>query len=215
MPGMRGLVVVAGMIAVMGQGALANVSKAARATPTGNPGFWITPEDYPAPDLRKEAEGVTGVRLDVNTDGIVSNCTVTQSSGSETLDAATCTLLQERARFTPARDRTGQAMADNYTTRVKWQIPEADPEQVKDFPKRLQLRFDINEAGETTACTVLANEGNATVVKDTGETVDPCATMMKSKKRPVFLDANGNPVAVRVESLMEMRVTPIGAANAQ
>lgn len=214
MPGIKGLLLVAMAAAMMGQDALANVSKAAIATPTGNPGYWITPEDYPAPDLRKEAEGVTGVRLDVNTDGIVSNCTVTQSSGSETLDAATCTLIQERARFTPARDRTGQPIADNYTTRVKWQIPEADPEQIKEYPKRLQLRFDINEAGETTACTVLANEGNATVVKETGETVDPCATMMKSKKRPVFLDVNGEPVAVRVESLMEMRVTSIGAAKA-
>ncbi|MFB0875362.1 energy transducer TonB [Sphingobium sp. sgz301303] len=197
------------------QGALANVSKAARATPTGNPGYWITPEDYPAVDLRNDAEGVTGVKLEVDIEGRVSNCIVTQGSGSETLDAASCTLLQQRARFTPGLDRLGQPIADSYTTRIKWQIPAQEPQPLKNFPKRLQLRVDVDETGAATACTVVSNEGNSMDMGPMGGIVDPCAAVMRSKKHTPFLDANGEPVAVRVESLMEMRVTPIGAAKAQ
>lgn len=214
MPGMKPLALIAITLAAS-QGALANVSKAARVAPAGDPGAWVTPEDYPAIDQRNEVEGVTGVRLEVDGEGRVSNCAITQSSGSETLDAASCTLLQQRARFTPARDRLGQPITDFYSTRINWRLPAQEPQPLKNFPKRLQLQVDVDETGAATACTVVANEGNTTDMGPMGGIVDPCAPVMRSKKHTPFLDANGEPVAVRVESLMEMRVTPIGAAKAQ
>ena len=97
---------------------------ASGATPRSNPGSWATNDDYPSAALRAEEEGVTGFRLTVGTDGRVSECSVTSSSGSSTLDAATCKLITRRARFTPAKDADGNPVTDTYSNRIRWQIPE-------------------------------------------------------------------------------------------
>jgi protein TonB len=87
------------------------------------PGLFST-DDYPPSALRAGEQGTTGFRLDVGTDGRVTNCTVTSSSGSSALDQATCRLLQRRARFTPARDSNGQPTTDQNSGRITWRIPE-------------------------------------------------------------------------------------------
>ncbi|HEY5721435.1 MAG TPA: energy transducer TonB [Allosphingosinicella sp.] len=89
-----------------------------------NLGSLISNDDYPASALRAEEEGVTGFRLSVGANGRVTNCTVTSSSGSSALDAATCRLLTSRARFTPAKDSSGQATSDTVSARIVWRIQE-------------------------------------------------------------------------------------------
>jgi protein TonB len=54
----------------------------------------------------------------------VTNCSVTSSSGSSALDAATCRLLTSRARFTPARDSSGNPTTDTVSARIVWRIQE-------------------------------------------------------------------------------------------
>lgn len=98
--------------------------KAERASPKGRPGEWVTTDDYPARALREERQGVTGFRLDVGADGKVTNCTVTSSSGSPELDETACRLLARRARFKPAVGTDGQPLADTYTSRIVWRIPQ-------------------------------------------------------------------------------------------
>ena len=95
-----------------------------KAQPKGAPGSWVTSDDYPARALREERQGSTGFRLDIGPDGRVTNCTVTSSSGSPDLDAEACRLLPRRARFKPAVGSDGQPMADTFSSRVKWVIPE-------------------------------------------------------------------------------------------
>lgn len=85
----------------------------------------ISEDDYPAEALRKHEEGTVGVRLDIDASGRVFACTVTQSAGSASLDAATCALLTRRSRFKPATDSAGRAIADVFTTRITWKISEA------------------------------------------------------------------------------------------
>src|SRR6478609_8999975 len=68
------------------------------ATPRGRPQSWVTNDDNPPRALRSEEEGTTGVRLSIGTDGRVTGCDVTSSSGSSELDDATCRLLTRRAR---------------------------------------------------------------------------------------------------------------------
>jgi protein TonB len=53
----------------------------------------------------------------------VTACALRSSSGSEALDAATCAVLQRRARFTPARDKDGKPMAAPAFQTVRWLIP--------------------------------------------------------------------------------------------
>ncbi len=94
------------------------------ARPKGNPGLWVTPNDYPTTDLRLEHGGVTRFRLAIGTDGRVSDCTVTGSSGWPALDAAACAKLVNRARFDPALDSTGARAAGRYDGSVRWQVPD-------------------------------------------------------------------------------------------
>jgi len=88
------------------------------------PGSLVTANDYPAAAIRAEAEGRVEVRLFVSPAGRVQRCAVLASSGSALLDETTCRLLQERARFTPARNERGRRAAGTVTTAITWRIPD-------------------------------------------------------------------------------------------
>jgi protein TonB len=94
------------------------------AKPRGNPQGWVTDEDYPAAAMRSGESGTTGVRLAVGADGRVTDCNVTSSSGSSVLDQTACRLLMRRARFTPAKDTSGSAVAGSWSSRFTWRLPE-------------------------------------------------------------------------------------------
>jgi protein TonB len=84
---------------------------------------YFSDDDYPQDAIRNEQQGTTGVRLDIGPDGRVTNCTVTSSSGSSSLDSTTCRLLRSRARFTPATDSSGARTSDTTSTRIVWRLP--------------------------------------------------------------------------------------------
>ena len=94
------------------------------AKPSNNSAKWVTTADYPARDLRSGNEGTTGFRLIIGSDGKVRNCEITQSSGSESLDRAACKNVSSRARFDPARNENGDDIVGEYTSSVRWQIPD-------------------------------------------------------------------------------------------
>jgi len=85
---------------------------------------YVSNDDYPPSALRANEEGTTGFRLTVGPDGRVTACTVTSSSGSSALDSTTCRLMRSRARFTPARDSSGQPTTDSASGRIRWQIQD-------------------------------------------------------------------------------------------
>jgi protein TonB len=88
----------------------------------GNLQNLFTADDYPSDAVRNEDQGTVGVSLAIGTDGRVSNCNVTSSSGSRSLDSATCRILRSRARFSPAKGSNGQPMADTYNQRITWRL---------------------------------------------------------------------------------------------
>lgn len=94
------------------------------AKPRNAPGRWISDNDYRTIWINREMEGIAGIRLAIGTDGRVSDCTITQSTGHEALDQATCRLITSRARFEPARDPQGNKIAGSFSSKVRWQIPE-------------------------------------------------------------------------------------------
>jgi protein TonB len=77
-------------------------------------------DDYPQSALERDEQGSVTVRLTVGTNGRVSNCNVSSSSGSRTLDNTTCRVLRSRARFTPAKDNRGNPTTDTVTQRIRW-----------------------------------------------------------------------------------------------
>jgi len=92
--------------------------------PKGNPGNWANSNDYPSRSLREEKEGVTRFSVQVGADGRVTSCSVTGSSGTPELDSTTCSLIQRRARFSPATDGEGNPTSGSWSSSVRWQIPK-------------------------------------------------------------------------------------------
>jgi len=87
--------------------------------------FGVT--DYPAAALRAGEQGSVAFRLAIDASGRVTDCTVTGSSGSPTLDAATCAIIRERARYAPATDSDGRPTAGTDVGRVTWALPADEP----------------------------------------------------------------------------------------
>jgi protein TonB len=111
-----------GMTVAIAQACPPVVSKAARAKANLNSLF--STDDYPQSSLRNEEHGTTVVRLSVGTDGRVTDCSVTSSSGSTALDNATCSIIRRRARYTPAQDQAGNPIGGSDSARIRWEIPD-------------------------------------------------------------------------------------------
>ena len=79
--------------------------------------------DYPTQALRENNTGTVGVRLMIDDKGVVQDCMANETSGSAVLDAMTCIVLRQRAKFKPARDVDGKPVHSYYDQRVTWQIP--------------------------------------------------------------------------------------------
>lgn len=97
-----------------------------RPQPRGNPGYWVSDEDYPAAAMWERQSGTVGMRLDISAEGEPTGCAVTASSRSAVLDKATCDLLRARAHFFPARDAAGKPVAGSYDLKFSWVLPDAE-----------------------------------------------------------------------------------------
>lgn len=94
------------------------------ARPKGDPGKWVTNDDYRPRWIREDMAGTARFTLSIDARGKVSGCTVTRPTGHAPLDAATCDLVTKRARFEAARDGNGKAVAGSYSGTITWKIPE-------------------------------------------------------------------------------------------
>jgi TonB family protein len=87
----------------------------------------IANDDYPAAAIRAGEEGTVRIRMDIDVLGRVTNCAVASSSGSATLDSASCALAIRRFRFSPALDRRGRPVPSVATRAIRWQLPDGPP----------------------------------------------------------------------------------------
>lgn len=96
----------------------------ARAASPDNQASWARriQENYPARAIRDETEGRVGVRVSIGTNGRVSACTVTSSSGSRILDDAACEGMQRYARYNPALDDAGNPTEGSASTTIVYQL---------------------------------------------------------------------------------------------
>ena len=147
--------------------------------------------DYPAEAVSQSRQGRTALILSVGPDGRVASCQVRTSSGSPDLDEAACRLMRERARFTPARDSQGAAVADDYWSHVTWRLQTPPPVAMQtpppaahpvprrplqsyvstaDYPASalrnreqgdVHFRLGVGADGRVTGCEVLATSGSS------------------------------------------------------
>ena len=85
-------------------------------------GSFNNESDYPSAARREEEQGTVRVTYTVGADGRVSNCAVVQSSGSRSLDSTTCRIFQQRFRYRPARDASGNAVPTTMRQSVTWHL---------------------------------------------------------------------------------------------
>jgi protein TonB len=97
---------------------------AQRVRPRNDPSDWLSTDDYPRAPLVDGVEGTAAYRLIVGTNGRVSACEITRSTGNDQLDQATCKFILRRARFEAATDETGAKVVGSYTGNVRWEIPD-------------------------------------------------------------------------------------------
>lgn len=95
----------------------------APAQPRGDPQALISGKDYPDSALRAGEQGTVRYVLDIGANGRVVGCRVVRSSGSSSLDSATCRIMTARSRFTPARDSNGNPAPSQEVQAVAWSLP--------------------------------------------------------------------------------------------
>lgn len=170
------------------------------AIPQGNPGEWVTTDDYPASALRNERTGTTAFRLTISPAGAVADCVVTESSGTPELDETTCAVIRERARFTPARDARGRAVQGVFSSRVRWMIPKDDgPKQPMEFVFSYLLGAD----GTVSDCRIEKRSGE---VPSGVPPIGPAACPPGIAAQPA-IGPDGKPVTRRIRETHSVEVT--------
>lgn len=80
-------------------------------------------QDYPDVAIRQGDSGVVRFVLLIDETGRVADCTVVETSGVAVLDAQSCALLRERAKFQPAIGLDGKPAKDSYAAKFRWVMP--------------------------------------------------------------------------------------------
>lgn len=94
---------------------------------TGTPHLLFGPRDYPPEAVRLGQGGAVRLAVDVRSDGSVESCTVSVTSGYEVLDQAACLAIRQRARFSPATNERGRAVAGVFATSVTYSLDTGRP----------------------------------------------------------------------------------------
>ncbi len=106
----------------------------------------ITGDDYPAEALKNAEQGKVTVELMVGEDGAPRSCKVTLPSASIALNEATCSLLLQRAHYTPANASTPRVV----TQTINWKIPPADP--ISAIKTGVVASVSISATGAISGC---------------------------------------------------------------
>jgi len=80
----------------------------------------FTRSDYRRAGAPRDAFGTVVVGFRVRSDGTVDRCSVIRSSGYREFDDTTCRLIEQRFRYRPARDASGQPIDWNIRTDFTW-----------------------------------------------------------------------------------------------
>jgi protein TonB len=76
--------------------------------------------------LKAGIGGTVYMRFVVGTNGRVTDCSVTRSSGNVELDETTCRLIMQRFRYEPTRDAKGRAVPDVVTGEHVWSVTQSE-----------------------------------------------------------------------------------------
>ena len=184
----------------------------------------IGEDDYPPLALFDDKSGITTFVLTVGTNGRATACSVAISSGFPQLDITACTLVRQRARFTPAT-LNGKPVEGRWRSRIVWQIPDdsylmvdpratgsarTQPEPRAEFyarePRRIAQRAYASGARSGSSYALLDVDTVGSVMRCTLDGGDAdgafaalaCPLLLGQKLFTPGFDRDGNAVSDRV-----------------
>lgn len=108
-------------------------------------------DDYPPGSLDRDEQGTVEFNIHVNARGGVSGCEITKSSGFSELDAKTCEVVIERAKFIPARDAKGRAVPSVLSKTVTWRLED---DVYPSNPWSVAAVTTYGSSGEPSSCQI-------------------------------------------------------------
>lgn len=129
----------------------------------GNLTDWIGTQDYPADALAKREEGLVNLRFKIDPAGAVQDCAIVHSDASPRLRKASCALIAERAKYRPAHDETGTAIASEDQLVVRWRAQPAGVEVESQFGGAIPITSPPEWATDKEYSLVTQGRGDAVV----------------------------------------------------
>jgi hypothetical protein len=83
---------------------------------------YVSDQDYPTQPLSENQGGTTAFMLMVGETGVLEDCMVEETSGIAAIDAVSCGILLQRAKFKPATDASGKPIRSVLSSRITWRI---------------------------------------------------------------------------------------------
>ncbi|WP_338425869.1 energy transducer TonB [Sphingopyxis kveilinensis] len=179
--------------------AVVEVSHPIKAEPKGSPANWVRAADLPKIDGRA---ATTTFDLTIDQAGHAVHCAVIIASGYDQLDTAVCAALIKRARFKPAKDIDGTAMAFVYRDRVVWRpkaygsnswfkspdIVISTPAISNQFRKIAEILVVVDKTGDINNCFVIDSVQNGAL------DALACSAGKDPKISLPIMDAQGSPL---------------------
>lgn len=92
-------------------------------SPKGDLRALFSSEDYPLEAYNREQEGSIQLLLLIDEKGAVAGCHVVTPSNIPVIDAMGCQVIKQRAKFTPAVDRSGKPVRSTvFTPKIIWRM---------------------------------------------------------------------------------------------
>lgn len=184
-----------------------NAQAARHATgPTmfGDPGEWFGPDQYPKDALSAGRQGRVVVNISIDLTGTATGCTIEISSGTTSLDKATCDIALAHAVFDPAIDNNGKPTTAVFKLPVNWLIPDKIPAveaNAANLHAGYEAQIVADEEGMGVTCRTISR---------TGDAPDPCANFKPGSRvgRPYIRDGRRVGSTAMITSTSTITIDP-------
>ena len=147
---------------------------------------WVTNADYPQGAWRRREEGLVQYDIAVDAKGKAAGCTITYSTATPALEAETCRLLLDRARFEPAEDAKGTPRAGVWAGETVWEVREPQ----FSVPMEVKVAFTIDERGQQRDCRIIERSDKLPPDVERSLKRNPCPSSYAARGVP-YRDAEG------------------------
>lgn len=118
----------------------------------------VRPDDFPAYAMRRSTNRIVAFRVTVRPDGTAQDCTIERPSGDPKLDALSCTIYLQRAKFESPKWIDGTPAYGVFRSSIHWTNGggASEKELEEAYPADMELTTNTLPpgAGTTTKITV-------------------------------------------------------------